>query len=187
MKKVTTFIGFLGLLSLSAAFTANAAGINCDTLPDWSNAKPHVNLHHVFCGEKNHKGKAVGYHANPNGKTPSTYVKHKSGTAPNPTGLYNWRQIELKFGNTVLTKPLSTFFPNHCSQTEIVKSIQHAYLTGKQQCANPSWAKCGLSAPTGNMQSGYCYGNNKLPFTIATAPVNNDPNKINTGFPIIQP
>lgn len=185
MKKVTTFIGFLGLLSLSAAFTANA-GIDCKTLPKWSSAVPQVNLHHVFCGEMSKSGSAVGYHANPNAQTPSTYVRHRDGNQPNAAGIYNWYDITLLLSGKKLNKPVSTFFPNHCSKEQVISSIQYAYKNGNMACSGVSWAKCGYSAPSGDASGGYCIGLNKKPFVVATAAVNNDPTKINTGFPIRQ-
>lgn len=159
-----------------------AAGINCNTLPSWSNGSPKVNLHHVFCGEINRKGRAVGYHANPNGQTPNTYISHKGGQSANSAGVYQWRKIKLSLEGKTVQKPVSSFFPDKCSQSEITRSIQYAATHVVKSCSNPSWAKCGPSAPASGSKNGYCVGNNGRAFTIATA-LNRSGN-INTGFPV---
>ena len=42
-----------------------AEGINCATMPEWSEAIDgyQLNQHHVFCGEAGKKDKAKGFHA----------------------------------------------------------------------------------------------------------------------------
>lgn len=170
------------LTMLSFPHLTNAAGINCKALPSWSNGNPKVNLHHVFCGEINRKGSAVGYHANPKGQKPNTYVSHRGGQSANSAGIYQWRNIELMIKGKTVQKPVSSMFPNKCSQNQIVKSIQYAATHVVKNCSNPSWAKCGPSAPSSGNRNGYCIGNNGRAFTIATA--QNSSGKINTGFPV---
>lgn len=156
-------------------------GVNCNTLAQWSNGNPQVNLHHVFCGEVNKKGNAVGYHSNPNGQTPTTYKSHNGGDASNKAGVYVWDKISLTLKGKTLVKPLSSMFPNHCSQMQIIKSIQYSSNVSKKSCTSPSWAQCAPSAPSSGDLSSYCLGDNKKALTIATA-LNSG--KVNTGFPI---
>jgi len=171
------------ILITFSPFNASSKGIDCDTLAPWSTGEPQVNLHHVFCGEINKKGRAVGYHANPQGNTPSTYVKHLSGDAKNSAGVYVWDNISLKIDGKEVRKSLSSMFPEHCSQTQIVASIQYS-SAHSTSCSSPRWASCGASAPTNsNTPSQYCLGADNNTFTIATALSHN---KINTGFPIYQ-
>ncbi|WP_369127486.1 EndoU domain-containing protein [Candidatus Entotheonella palauensis] len=167
---------------LIAIATTQAAGIDCGKLPHWSSDNPQVNLHHIFCGEKNRSGRAVGYHANPGGNTPSTFVSVGTKGAPNAAGLATWRQITLNLKGSNLVKPLSTMFPNSCTQNQVVKSIVYASKNATGSCASPGWAKCGPSAPSSGDRNSYCLGKNGSVLTIATAAPRN--NKINTGFPI---
>lgn len=180
--RLQMILGMMMITLLIFIIPTQAAGINCDTLPHWSRGTTQVNLHHIFCGEKNRSGKAVGYHANPGGNTPSTFVSVRTKGTPNAAGLATWQQITLNLAGSNLVKPLSTMFPNSCTQDQVIKSIVYASQNATGSCASPSWAKCGPSAPSSGNRSSYCLGKNNSVFTIATATPRN--NKINTGFPI---
>ena len=181
-KKLSFVYTGITLAMLSLAPQTSAGGINCKTLPSWSSGSPKVNLHHVFCGELNSKGRAVGYHANPNGNTPSTYISHGGGQPANSAGIYQWNKINLSLGGKTVQKPMSSMFPDKCSQSQIVTSIQYSANKAPKSCSNPSWAKCGPSAPTSGNRAAYCLGDNGSVFTIATAL--NSSGNVNTGFPI---
>lgn len=174
---VGTALAILGFTS-----SVSASGIDCKSLPSWGNTNPKVNLHHVFCGELNAQGKAVGYHSNPNGMTPSTYLSHGSSQPPNAAGIYQWNDIRLSLQGKTVQKPVSSMFPNKCSQAQVVSSIQYAATHAVGSCSAPPWAKCGPSAPSSGNRSAYCLGNDGSVFTIATALSSSG--KINTGFPV---
>ena len=52
----------------------------------WSKTSPAINLHHVFEGEINRKGRPVGFHSRPGGVDPSTArvvrIRDKPNNAP---------------------------------------------------------------------------------------------------------
>ncbi|VUD67490.1 hypothetical protein TDB9533_03819 [Thalassocella blandensis] len=179
---VAIFIVLSVILMLFAS-TARAEGINCSELAQWSNTNPQVNLHHIFCGEINKKGNAVGYHANPEGNKPSTYRARdeKKDDGPNSQGVKQWFSISLNIAGVTKVKGMSSIFPDHCTQTQVVNSIVYASENNTGSCSDSSWAVCGPSAPT-NKDSSYCIGADKTLLTIATSPKQN--NRINTGFPL---
>ena len=187
VKIIATLIGLTIALSILAAvgfITFNAtskSGIDCSELETWSSSSPQVNLHHVFCGKINRQGKDVGYHANPNGKRPSTYLDHGLSRPVNSAGIYEWDDISLKIDNLASTKSTSTMFPDKCSRSQVVKSIVYSANHSTKNCTNPDWAKCGLSAPAVGNRHTYCLGNDGSIFIIATSLIDG---KINTAFPI---
>ncbi len=174
------------LVSMLFSSMAAAAGIDCNSLPEWSAPVDgyKVNLHHVFCGEPGNNDTAKGFHAMPGGEAPSDYVSSDSADKPNAAGVYTLRNIKLKFGGKEHTKTFSTMFPKHCSQDQINQSIVYSLANTGGSCSNPGWASCGPNAPSGSTDKKYCLGNNGHSFTIASAPVRGEPRKINTGFPI---
>ena len=156
-------------------------GIICDQLPHWSKSKPQVNLHHVFCGEINKRDKLTGFHAMPNGIPPSSFVKSKNTSKEDNRGIYSMRGIEMTFDGTKYTKSFSSFFPNHCTLDQLVKSIQYSHQHSEGNCSNPSWAICGPSAPAKSSNQ-YCLDKNNRSFTIATPESRSG--RINTAFPV---
>jgi hypothetical protein len=82
-------------------------------------------LRHIFHGEVNVRGKAVGYHYEGIPNTPGKVIPGTE-TPPNRYGVYQ-AQVEVngipKTGNS----GYSTFFPKNMSPQEIVDAINHAY------------------------------------------------------------
>ena len=171
-----------GLFSSIAA----AAGIDCASLPEWSGPIDgyKVNLHHVFCGEPGKNDQAKGFHAMPGGNAPSVYVSSDSADKPNAAGIYTLKNIKLAFGGAEYTKSFSSMFPRHCSRDQISQSIVYSLANANGSCSAPHWASCGPNAPNGSSDKKFCLGNDGNRFTIASATVNGDSRKINTGFPI---
>lgn len=164
-----------------------AGGIECDTLPTWSKVTDGmvVNQHHIFCGEpKKDMSKAVGFHSMPNQEAPSTFVSSGNPFDKSTEGIYNLRNITLKFGDLEIKKSFSTMFPNSCSMNQINSSIVYAHKQNRGNCDGVYWAQCGPSSPQNDKSNSYCVGLNGKTFTIATAVLPQDPMKINTGFPI---
>lgn len=183
MKSIT-----LLFITLTASFTVHSAGINCDTLPEWSNANNdyQVNQPHVFCGEAGNQGRAKGFHATPEDQTPSSYQSSTIVNNPNSAGIYTLKDIELVFHGDNYRKSFSSMFPKHCSQTQINNSIIYSHVNSRGACSNPNWAKCGRNAPASGGEQ-YCLGINGNQFEIASAALPNNSKKINTGFPIYTP
>jgi len=99
---------------------------------DWSKTNPPLNLTHIFEGEINNRGKAVGFHARPQGQDPKDAQVMRLISGPNAVGVYTaeieiydpeedrWRQ-----------KSFSSFFPDQLSRQQIQSLILNAYQSGK--------------------------------------------------------
>ena len=97
-----------------------------------SDGMPRVELRHIFCGEINRSGKAVGFHSRPGGVNPPTV----SGTGtPRPVrgypGLYNLTRFQITQHGRTETKGISTLYPDKCSAEDVIAAIQHAFTTGQ--------------------------------------------------------
>ncbi|MEM7256291.1 MAG: EndoU domain-containing protein [Pseudomonadota bacterium] len=108
----------------------------------WSNSRPAVNLHHVFEGEINRKGKPVGYHSRPGGKDPSSARVVSVRDKPNSKGVYT-ATIEVRDGNQWKQK-FSSFFPDTMSQKQVVDAILHAYNNSSNKNKQPWQGPSGL-------------------------------------------
>jgi len=136
--------GLLSLLfSLSAAAqidcsagSAAVANVLLDPTQPNSTNNPYINQRHVFCGEVN-GAHATGYHARPGGHdpilVPTQLAARVTGnlTASNVyQGVYRGDGIQVRqaVGGAWFNKQQSsTFFPDTCSQSEVVESIRFAY------------------------------------------------------------
>lgn len=187
--KPTGFSLFLALAGVSfLSFNANAEGIDCNTLPSWSQSIDgyKVNLHHIYCGEPGKKGRAKGFHSMPNGDAPSDYVSSTNADGPNKAGIYTLKKIHLKFNGANYIKSFSSMYPKSCSMDQVNNSIVYSLTHSTGNCAAPNWAKCGPNAPSEGGAK-YCTSEDGSIFTIATAVLSSDPKKLNTGFPIYTP
>lgn len=108
----------------------------------WSKTSPALNLHHIFEGEINRKGKPVGYHSRPGGNDPdgARVVSVKDG--PNRLGVYT-ANIEIRDGNQWKSK-FSSFFPDNMSQQEVTKAILNAYNNSNDKKKQPWQGPSGL-------------------------------------------
>lgn len=167
-KKLVPIFAY-ALLTLGLA--TGTASANCaDANYGWSATVPPVNVRHVFCGEIR-KGAPKGYHSKIYAPATDVVTGTQNPTAP-VNGIYNGRVNFLQ----ALHK-MSTFFPDACSQPQIVASIVYA-----SQHAIPvlPWGQAGPSAPAaGGAQ--YCLGANGNPFPIRHALLANG--RVNTAFP----
>jgi len=175
---------------ISASSVSFAAGVDCDTLADWSDpigeSLLEVNQHHVFCGEPSKKGSAKGFHATAGGEFPSSYVSSTDASSVNAAGIYTLRKIKLQFHGEEYTKSFSSMFPKHCSVSQINESIVYSRLHSTGSCSGTGWAQCGPNAPADDTTGKYCITNDAS-FDIASAVLTKEPSKINTGFPIYTP
>ena len=108
----------------------------------WSNSNPAVNLHHVFEGEINRKGKPVGYHSRPGGRDAETARIVNIRDKPNSAGVYT-ANIEVRDGNQWKQK-FSSFFPDSMSQQQVVDAILKAYNNSSNKKKQPWQGPSGL-------------------------------------------
>ncbi len=126
-------LGLLGaILAWPAAAQAQGHG-RAECAGGQSGGSPRVELRHIFCGEINRRGLAVGFHSRPGGHNPPTV----SGTpAPRPIpghpGLYNLTRFQISQDGQTGTKGISTMYPDKCSAADVVAAIQHAYNNGQR-------------------------------------------------------
>ncbi|MGE0222486.1 MAG: EndoU domain-containing protein [Acetobacteraceae bacterium] len=98
-----------------------------------SGGSPPVRTQHIFCGEINRRGQAVGFHSRPGGRNPDT-VEATLETRPDPRrpGIYTLTRFRITEGHRSAVKTLSTMFPDHCDADQVIAAIQHAYNTGQR-------------------------------------------------------
>lgn len=189
MVKMSILLILLILLPMVVAASdselADDAAIDCSTLAEWSSpvAGYQLNLHHIFCGESGKRGRAKGFHSMPNGIPPSSYASAILADKANGAGVYTFEDVELIFDGRRYKKSFSSMFPNHCRAEQVMMSIIYSLQHSQGRCASPGWAMCGPNAPK---QGGdeYCVGTDGSQFSIASAVLPRDKQKINTGFPI---
>ncbi|WP_076589743.1 hypothetical protein [Vibrio ostreicida] len=182
MKTITAVLTTFLLISSVAA-----KGIDCGKLPVWSGSINGlvVNQHNIYCGEaKQDSFGGIGFHSMPNNFAPSTLTSVGAAFDESEFGIYTLRTINLAVGGRTVVKAFSTMFPVSCSVSQINASIVHARIANQGGCESVPWAECGLSAPEDNPSDQYCLGHNGQSFTIATATLPHEPNKISTGFPV---
>lgn len=138
---------------------------------DWSDGDPPINRRHIFCGELG-GGEPRGFHAiQLKESTPLVRAIERRG--PDRDGIYSAIVI---FANG--RRKFSTFFPDHCTVAEIVRSIDYAASEGSYP--HPAWGMVGWSAPNEG-EEGYCLDRQKRPFAIRFA--QRPDGRINTAFP----
>jgi len=130
------FIFSLVLVLLPGIFLAGMGGI----LPGperaidhrtrvWSDTRPAINLTHIFAGEINRRGKAVGFHARPGGVDPQGSGVARVVDRPNRLGVYTavvWigRRNRSKF---------STFYPDRLTRRQVIAAILAAFGHGQRR------------------------------------------------------
>jgi hypothetical protein len=122
-----------------------------------------INQTHIFQGEINRKGLAVGYHHRPNGKDASNARLSKLTGLPNTQGVYIGR-VEIRNpanGQWVSKLSSSTFFPDNWSQAQVLTEIQGAFAT-----VTPPKEFWQATSPSGLKIEGYY---SKATNTITTA------------------
>jgi len=101
----------------------------------WSDTSPNINLHHVFDGEINRRGKPTGFHSRPNGEDPAGARVVSVKDKPNRYGVYT-ANIEVLDGNQWKGK-FSSFFPDDLSRDEVINVILNAYNNSNNKNAQP--------------------------------------------------
>lgn len=163
-------------LFLAACMPAEEPGPRCnDRDYHWSATEPSINLRHVFCGDINRRGRVVGFHATLAVGQPGVPVIVEGSVEPSvSTGVFT-ADIRFPDGRT----KFSTFFPEPCSEAQIVASILHA--ASRSQPTEP-WGFVGPSAPNDGDMAGYCL-DDSAPFPIRIGTLGEENDRINTAFP----
>jgi Bacterial EndoU nuclease len=148
-KLATIALGLTATLGLlSAGATSAAAQIICP-LPIWPGPPP-IDQNHIFCGDINAAGNAVGFHSRPGGVNPvltngvaavvGGFVTVPPGA---PAGIYRLNNFTINtLAGGAAVKAFSTMFPDHCSQANVLAAIANAAAG-----AAPG-AFLGMSGPT---------------------------------------
>ncbi|MFN3786047.1 MAG: EndoU domain-containing protein, partial [Thiothrix sp.] len=113
------------------------------------------------------------------GNDPSTVAKVRITQQPNQQGIYagQWEFVGHKGEDK-----FSTFYPDHCTPTQVINSIGYA-AHNQQACPQsaPQWAWCGVNAPQ-HGSGDYCRSADGTPFLIAGA--SSSSGGVNTAFPL---
>ncbi|MCG8433595.1 MAG: EndoU domain-containing protein [Gammaproteobacteria bacterium] len=164
---------------------------------------PYINQRHIFCGDINAGGNAVGFHSRPNGDNPTAAIDggdpqtaaQLNGPVATIIATNNQLRLYRYTGGTVQILNLatggfvnktsnggaSTFYPNRCTQAQVITSIVYAY---NHKAHNGGADYTGLSGPA-PADVHHCYTANNAAFTIQMYIHNVHGNMtINTAYPI---
>ncbi len=126
----------LGSQNNSSAISGTSQHATSSKAPaHWSNTQPAINQWHIFEGEINRKGKAVGFHSRPGGQDPANAKLVAIKSKPNNAGIYT-ATISVRDGQQWREK-FSSFFPDNMSQKTVVAAVLHAYKNSKNPDAQP--------------------------------------------------
>ncbi len=144
--------GLFFLVALICAITLNhtaAAAVDCNNLDRMVTINNvHINQRHIFCGEIT-RNRAVGFHAQPNGDTPTTIIFDAySWKTENSKwfdrqnrwaqdGIYYLYDFEVTYGPHNAFKSRSTMFPDHCSKENVLNAIAHASDPNNHDLSGP--------------------------------------------------
>lgn len=102
--------------------------------PDWSASQPPVNLRHIFCGETNRRGRAVGYHALGGTREPGEARIEAVLEPLDRHGVYRARVCIVasgapaeEAGQREVGCKRSTLFPDAWSEARVLAAILGAY------------------------------------------------------------
>lgn len=96
------------------------------THEEWSSTRPAVNLEHIFEGQVNKRGKAVGFHSRPGGKNPADARVTRVIDKPNRAGVYT-ADVEVRNRSGRWLRKRSTFYPDRLSREEILAAVLKAW------------------------------------------------------------
>jgi hypothetical protein len=142
-------LGLLAVLAIAVSLGRPVAGNGPDACPieGFAAGDPPVDATHIFCGDINDRGRAVGFHARPDGDTPDTVsgIETLSPERGRP-GIYTLRDFTITVDGVAADKPLSTMFPDSCSREEVLAAIRHAFHNATSVEGNrfdgPSGTRC---------------------------------------------
>lgn len=148
-----------------APASAPAPARDLESGEPWSDTDPAINLHHIFEGEVNKRGKPVGYHSRPDGEDPSGARVTRIVDGPNGEGVYI-ADVEIRTRSDRWLRKRSTFFPDEMSRDQVVQAILHAWGDGQK------------------LGDGRFRGDSGEGFTIEGRTLNDG--RINTAYPILE-
>lgn len=154
----------------AAADSVMSVGGTCPRARDAANVEGgrEIDMAHVFCGAINKRGRATGYHHREAGRDAATAKMGTVLEVNNSTGVYVGEGIEVWNGKRwVRKRGISSFFPDSCSITQVINSIQHAADNIECRYNNGKWS--GLSAPAAELplkNNRYCLGRDNSALVI---------------------
>ena len=95
----------------------------------WSDTQPAINLTHIFAGEINRRGRAVGFHARPGGIDPAGSGVVRVVDRPNRFGVYT---AVVWIGRRGRTK-FSTLYPDRLTRLLVIQAILAAFRRGQRR------------------------------------------------------
>ena len=101
----------------------------------WSSTSPEINLHHIFEGEINRKGKPVGYHSRPGGVDPEGARLVRVQDQANSLGVYT--AIIAISDQGQWKEKFSSFFPDSFSAEDVSRSVLNAYKNSPDKKKQP--------------------------------------------------
>lgn len=95
----------------------------------WSETEPPISLTHVFEGEINRRGKAVGFHHRPGGRDPSHACVTRILDGPNAAGVYTAEVAvwDGDAGRWRAKSALSSMFPDRLTRNQVIAAVLHAF------------------------------------------------------------
>lgn len=129
------FLPVLFLAAPAAAFDCGGEG------PVWSQTEPPVNLTHLFCGEVNHRGEAVGYHATLGARGEGEARIERILRAPDAEGVY--AALVCRDEAPARACKRSTLFPDALDAEAVLAAVLQAYAARERLDGRGKW--CGPS------------------------------------------
>ncbi|MDF2094576.1 EndoU domain-containing protein [Aquibaculum arenosum] len=132
----------LTLCLLLVTLSAPVRAFDCTSeAPHWSETTPPVNLTHLFCGEINRRGDAVGFHATLGEATPGEAEIDKVLRPRDAHGIYVARVCQPNAPGRQCKR--STLFPDDLDGEEILAAVLEAYHQRQWLDGRGKW--CGNS------------------------------------------
>lgn len=131
---------FAALLPLLLLAGGPVAAFDCTTPgPVWSETSPPVNLSHLFCGEVNRRGEAVGYHATLGRRSEGEARIARLLQPPDDKGIY----VALACRDEARARRCkrSTFFPDSLDAEAVLAAVLQAYHGRERLDGRGKW--CG--------------------------------------------
>ncbi len=129
-----------------------------DLSQKWSKTSPAINIHHIFLGEINKRGKPTGFHSRPNGTDPKGARLKRIQSKPNRAGVYTARIEVFDKTSKQWREKFSSLFPDKLSAGEVIKTISNAYSNRNKSKKQPWSGPSGLGFPI----QGYVLDNGKI-------------------------
>lgn len=144
--------------STNAKGESDVKQASLDLSQNWSKTSPAINIHHIFLGDINKRGKPTGFHSRPKGKDPKSARLKRIQSKPNKAGVYTARIEVFDQSTQQWREKFSSLFPDKLSANEIISAILHAYSNRDKSKKQPWSGPSGLGFPI----QGYVLNNGKI-------------------------